>query len=105
MHTSGMRLVCSYFVVTIFCRHLRSITEKMHGNMGSICRKYCLRACLHGGGGLQIGEVTCGGSPHLSYKREQSKMRDLYGQARCPTKAGYLTYLGSPSSMQAGPKC
>ena len=35
-----------------------------------------LRACLNGGGGPQIGEVTCGGSPHLSCKREQIKMRD-----------------------------
>ena len=25
-----------------------------------------LRACLHGGGGPRIGEVTCGGSRHLS---------------------------------------
>ena len=37
---------------------------------------FTLRACLHGGGGSQIGEVTCGGSPHLSYKRDQIKMRD-----------------------------
>ena len=35
-----------------------------------------LRACLHGGGGPQIGEVTCGGSPHLSCKRDQIKIRD-----------------------------
>ena len=38
-----------------------------------------LRACLHGGGGGaggQIGEATCGGSPHLSCKRGQIKMRD-----------------------------
>ena len=35
-----------------------------------------LRACLHGGGGPQIGEVTCGGSPHLSCKRDQIEMRD-----------------------------
>ena len=35
-----------------------------------------LRACLHGGGGPQIGEVTCNGSPHLSCKRDQIKMRD-----------------------------
>ena len=34
-----------------------------------------LRACLHGGGGPQIGEVTCGGSPHLPCKRDQIKMR------------------------------
>ena len=30
------------------------------------------RACLHGGGGPQIGGVTCGGSPQLSCKRDQS---------------------------------
>ena len=35
-----------------------------------------LRACLHEGGGPQIGEVTCGGPPHLSCKRDQIKMRD-----------------------------
>ena len=29
-----------------------------------------------GGGGGQIGEATCGGSPHLSCKRDQIKMRD-----------------------------
>ena len=34
------------------------------------------RACLLGGGGPQVGEVTCGGSPHLSCKRDQIKMRD-----------------------------
>ena len=41
-----------------------------------------LQPCLHGGGGPQIGEVTCGGSPHLSYKRDQIKTQErLYGQA------------------------
>ena len=34
------------------------------------------RACLLGGGRPQVGEVTCGGSPHLSCKRDQIKMRD-----------------------------
>ena len=24
----------------------------------------------------EVGEVTCGGSPHLSCKRDQNKMRD-----------------------------
>ena len=32
--------------------------------------------CLHGGGGPQIAEVSCGRSPHLSCKRDQIKMRD-----------------------------
>ena len=35
-----------------------------------------LTACLHGGGGPQIGEVTRGRSPDLSCKRDQIKMRD-----------------------------
>ena len=35
-----------------------------------------LRACLHEGGGPHVGaEVTCGGSPHLSCKHDQIKMR------------------------------
>ena len=34
------------------------------------------RACLYGGGGPQIGEVTCGGSAHLTRKLDQIKMRD-----------------------------
>ena len=63
----------------------------------------CLRAYLHGSGEPQLGEVTCGGSPHLSCKRDQIKMRD-YMDRRLPTKAGYLTYLGSPTSMSTGPK-
>ena len=43
-------------------------------------------ACLHGGGGPQIGEVTCSGSPHLSCKRDQIKMRDYMDrQVTSPT--------------------
>ena len=34
------------------------------------------RACLHEGGGPQVGEVTCGGLPHLTCKRDHIKMRD-----------------------------
>ena len=40
----------------------------------STCGKWP-RACLHGGGGPQIGEVTCGGSPYLSCNRDRIKMR------------------------------
>ena len=35
--TLGYRLVCHFFVLTTFWRHLRSITEQTHGNMESIC--------------------------------------------------------------------
>ena len=63
------------------------------------------RACLHGGGGPQIGEVTCGGSPHLSCKRDQIKMRDYMDrQVTPPKRVEYLTYMGSPTPMQTGCK-
>ena len=31
---------------------------------------HCFRACLREGGGPQVGVVTCGRSPHLTYKRD-----------------------------------
>ena len=64
-----------------------------------------LRACLHGGGGPQIGEVTFGGSPHLSCKRDQITMRDYMDrQVTPPKRVEYLTYMGSPTPMQTGCK-
>ena len=35
-----------------------------------------VKASLHGGGGAQVGEVTCGGSPHLRCKSDHIKTRD-----------------------------
>ena len=43
-----------------------------------------LWACLHGGGGTQIGEVTWGGSPNLSCKRDQIKMGDYMDRRVTP---------------------
>ena len=45
-----------------------------------------LRACLHGGGGPQISEVTCGMSPHLTCKRDQIKMKDCMDRRVSPPK-------------------
>ena len=42
--------------------------------------------CLHGGGGPQLGEVTCGRSPHLSCKRHQINMRDYMDRRVTPPK-------------------
>ena len=53
------------------------------------------RTCLHGGGGPQIGEVTCGGSPHLSCKRDQIKMRD-YVDRTVAHQSGLPHLLGVP---------
>ena len=38
--------------------------------------RYRLMACLDGGGGPQLGEVTQDGSPRLSCKRDEIKTRD-----------------------------
>ena len=37
-------------------------------------KKNVLRACLREGGGPQVGEVTCGGLPHLTCKLDHIKM-------------------------------
>ena len=47
---------------------------------------YSLRACLHEGGGPQVGEVTCGGLPHLTCKRDHIKMRDYMDRRVTPPK-------------------
>ena len=44
-----------------------------------------------------MGEVTCGGSPHLSCKHNHE-------QAGYPTYEGHHTQLGSPTSMYTGLK-
>ena len=52
------------------------IWREIFRTSGDGCRIVTPRACLHGAGGPQIGEVTCGGSPHLTCKRDHFKMRD-----------------------------
>ena len=69
---------------------------------------YVLRACLHGGWGPQVGEVTrLGGvtrlsiysviwSPHLSCKRNQIKLRDYMDRRVTPPKQGASPTWGTP---------
>ena len=45
-----------------------------------------LRACLHEDGGPQVGEVTCGGLPHLTCKCDYIKMRDYMDRRVTPPK-------------------
>ena len=63
------------------------------------------KACLHvpSGGWPQIGEVTCGEHIPPILKRDQIKMRDYLDRRAYPTKAGYLTYLESPTSIKTEP--
>ena len=59
-----------------------------------------IRAGLREGGGPQVGEVTCGGLPHLTCKRDHIKMIDCMDRRVTPPKrVTSPTYVGSPTSM------
>ena len=58
--------------------------------------KELFRACFYEGGGPQIGGVTCGGSPHLSCKRDQIKMRDHMDRRATPVKRVTSPNWGPP---------
>jgi len=55
-----------------------------------------LRACLHEGGGPQVGEVTCGELPHLTCKRDHIKMRDCMDRRVTPPKQVTSPTWGPP---------
>ena len=55
-----------------------------------------VRACSHGGVAPQIGEVTCGGSPHPSCKRDHIKMRDYMERWVTPPKQVTSPTWGPP---------
>ena len=55
-----------------------------------------ISAFLDGGGGPQVGEVTCGGSPHLSCERDQIEMRDYMDSRVTPPKRVTSPTWGPP---------
>ena len=68
-----------------------SLVYTDHRRMDPDTRGLFLRACLHGGGGHQTGEITRGGSPHLSCKRphpscksDHIKIRDFMDRRFTP---------------------
>jgi len=65
-------------------------------NMTKNCEKSQLRACWHEGGGPQVGEVTCGGIPHLTCKRDRIKMRDCMDRRVTPPKRVTSPIWGPP---------
>ena len=66
-----------------------------HGLLGWSVLEY-LRACFHEGGGPQVGEVTCGGLPHLTCKRDHIKMRDCMDRRVTPPKRVTSPTWGPP---------
>ena len=66
------------------------------------CCLSSLRACLHEGGGPQVGEVTRAGLPHLTCKRDHIKMRDCMDRrVTPPTRVTSPTWGPPPSCKQA----
>ena len=57
---------------------------------------YLIRACLHEGGGLQVGEIPCGGLPHLTCKRDHIKMTDYMDRSVTPPKRVTSPIWGTP---------
>ena len=59
-----------------------------------------LRACSHEGGKPQVREVTCGGLPNLTCKRDDIKMRDKMKRWVTPPKRVTLRIWGTPLSCK-----
>ena len=55
-----------------------------------------LRARLHRRGGPQVGQVTCGESPHLPCKRDQTKMKNYMNRRVTPPKRVTSPTWGPP---------
>ena len=64
-----------------------------------------LRACLHEGGGPQLGEVTFGGSLQLSRKHDQIKMRDYMDKRVTPPKRVTSPTWGPPPPCKQALNC
>ena len=69
------------------------LTEALGVTSKCFFEQVLLRDCLHEGWGPQVGEVTFGGSLHLSYKRDQIKMRD------------YMDWQVTPPTWGPPPPC
>ena len=59
-------------------------------------------ACLREGGGSQVGEITYGRSPNLTYERDHIKMRDyMERQVTPPQQVTSATWGPPPPRKQA----
>ena len=65
--------LCYYDQLVLFNKQINS-----NAHRHSLGRLHAgnIRACLYEGGGPQVGEVTWGGLPHPTCKRDHIKMRD-----------------------------
>ena len=78
----------------------RELKQRQRRQQRKRQKKQQVRACLHGGGGPQTGEVTCGGLPHLSSKHDQIEMRDYMNRRVTPPKRFTSPNWGPPPKEQ-----
>ena len=57
---------------------------------------WSVKACLHEGGVPQVSEVTCGGLPHLTCKRDHIKTRDCMDRRVTPPERVTSPTWGPP---------
>ena len=100
----------TYFVVSCICfsKLCRNCPKRKLNDKISIFHTYIqvnefplrvmtqVRACLHEGGGPQVGDVTCGGLPHLTCKRDRIKMRYYMDRRVTPPKRVTSPTWGTP---------
>ena len=73
----------------VSCRSRSTTTEKCTKKGDTRAKSFFfanLRACLHEGGGPQVGEVTWGGLPHLTCKLDHFQMRNYMNRRVTPPK-------------------
>ena len=83
----------------VYCEPRPRCKQRVHALYHPACYLrwiYDLRACLHEGGVPQVGEVTCGGLPHLACKRDHIKMRDCMDRRVTPPKRVTSPTWGPP---------
>ena len=79
MWHTRLRLVCHFFVLTKFWRHLWSIAEQTHGNLESICWIDCSNSVCNCGSvngrscsnGIVIGSDKVRSTKLLNFKRQR----------------------------------
>ena len=78
------------------------MTPELYAHLEPVLTVPALGPVLHGGGGPQIGEVTCGVSSHLSCKRDLIKMTDyMDGRVTPPKRVTSPTWTPLPPCKQA----
>ena len=77
-------------------KSIHSYTSSVGEKMLNWLPKYHLGPVYMELGGPQIGEVTCGGSTHLSCKRDYIKMRDYMDRRVTPPKEATSPTWGPP---------